>query len=111
MYADNKCQLSDSGRFTGQSNSTEDPHFRLFYLIPSGIMYDWRNDADVYILYLVMVKKYNFKITVNLMAQKRDVIQCIFILKHLFRFENECDYSFLAKNRKRYSTPLRDILN
>ena len=81
-----------------------------------------------------MVKKYNFKITVelflsssdfervrfkillligpvNLMAQKRDVIQCIFILKHLFRFENECDYSFLAKNRKRYSTPLRDILN
>ena len=28
-------------------------------------MYDWRNDADVYILYLVMVKKYNFKITVE----------------------------------------------
>ena len=65
MYADNKCQLSDSGRFTGLSNSTEDPHFRLFYLIPSGIMYDWRNDADVYILYLVMVMKYNFKITVE----------------------------------------------
>ena len=78
-----------------------------------------------------MVKKYNFKITVepflsssdfervrfklligpvNLMAQKRDVIQCIFILKHLFRFENECVHSLLAKNRKRYSTPLRDIL-
>ena len=25
MYADNKCQLSGSGRFTGLSNSTEDP--------------------------------------------------------------------------------------
>ena len=28
------------------------------------------------------------------MAQKRDVIQCIFILKHLFRFENECAHAF-----------------
>ena len=72
MYADNKCQLSDSGRFTGLSNSTEGPHFRLFYLIPSGIIYDWRNDADVYILYLVMVKKYNFKITVELFLSSSD---------------------------------------
>ena len=47
-------------------------NFRLFYLIPSGIMYDWRNDADVYILYLVMVKKYNFRITVELFLSSTD---------------------------------------
>ena len=45
-----------------------------------------------------------------MMAQKRDLSQFNFILKHLFRFENECVDSMLAKKRKRYSTPLRDIL-
>ena len=35
-------------------------------------MYDWRNDADVYILYLVMVKKYNFKITAELFLSSSD---------------------------------------
>ena len=35
-------------------------------------MYDWRNDADVYILYLVLVKKYNFRITVELFLSSSD---------------------------------------
>ena len=86
MYADTKCQLSDCGRFTGLSNFTEDPQVLhrgikvsnlSQFAIPlthskEDIVFDLRNDADVYMVRLVIVEKYNFRITVKLFLSLSD---------------------------------------
>ena len=84
MYVNTKCQLSDCGRFTGLSNFTEDPQV-LYRGIKVGnlsqfatplskedIVFDLRNDADVYMVRLVIVEKYNFRITVKLFLSFSD---------------------------------------
>ena len=86
MYADIKCQLSDCGRFTGLSNFTEDPQV-LHRGIKVGnlsqfasplthskedIIFDLRNDADFYMVRLVIVEKYNSRIPVKFFLSLSD---------------------------------------
>ena len=81
-----KCQLSNSDRFTGLNNFIEDPQvlyrgikvgnlpqFAVFFLhSKEDIIFEWRNDADVYIGRLVIVKKCNLRITVENFSSSSD---------------------------------------
>ena len=82
-----KCQLSNSDRFTGLNNFIEDPQvlyrgikvgnlsqFAIFFHSKEDIIFYWRNDVDVYIgcLVMVMVKKYNLRITVENFSSSSD---------------------------------------